>query len=162
MAFMTKEIRWGKDQWAKEHFLKEAKFALEMGMSEDQVNAIGRLTTDRHNIHVHNSSVFCSESGDANTIGYLLMESSGESINDYLRSANLAPINWTYNFEDVPDDSTYELDELTEDEARIKCDEMMEQFDRDMINYLKKIDNEFGTSFCPSGIGRTLGTVRYL
>ncbi len=158
MGFMTKEIREGKDLYAAKKKSENIELAVIGGATEEQADAMARLCTDRHYIHRNSSSVFISESGDADYIGKKLSDCSGESINDYLVAAGLPRITCTYDFDtDVLNDEIYELDGLTREDAEIKTDEVMEQFDKDIIKYIKEFDKKYDTHFTPTGNGRAMG-----
>lgn len=156
---MTKEIREGKEIYAQRKNYENAELAVLNGATEEQAQAIVRLCGDRHYIHRNRSSVFHSESGDAETIGELLSNcSTGESINDYLSKAGLPRIECTYSFDDdTSNDYLYELEGMTYEEAEEKTEEVMEQFDKDIIKYIQDFDDKYNTHFTPTLAGRMKG-----
>lgn len=156
---MTKEIREGKEIYAQRKNYENAELAVLNGATEEQAQAIVRLCGDRHYIHRNRSSVFHAESGDAETIGELLSNcSTGESINDYLSKAGLPRIEYTYSFDDdTSNDYLYELEEMTYEEAEEKTEEVMSQFDEDIIKYIQDFDKKYNTHFTPSLAGRMKG-----
>ena len=156
---MTKEIREGKEIYAQRKNYENAELAVLNGATEEQAQAIVRLCGDRHYIHRNRSSVFRAESGDAETIGELLSNcSTGESINDYLSKVGLPRIEYTYSFDDdTSNDYLYELEEMTYEEAEEKTEEVMEQFDKDIIKYIQDFDDKYNTHFTPTLAGRMKG-----
>lgn len=159
MGFITKEIREGKDLYAAKKKTENIELAVINGATEEQADAIAMLCTDRHYIHSNKSDVFLAESGNADMISRKLSDSSaGESINDYLSKAGLPRIEYTYSFDDdTSNDYLYELEGMTYEEAEEKTDEIMEQFDKDIIKYIKQFDEKYNTHFAPTGEGRAMG-----
>lgn len=157
MSYYSKEVYEGKKRWREIEDEKNMKKAIKNGAPVKQVKAIIKLCEDRHYIHINNEKVFISESSDGDKIGKMLndVESSQININVYLQKAGLSPINYTYNFiDDTCNDYTYEYEDMTYEEALEKTMDVMEQFDKDIIKYIKEFDERYDTDFAPSGIGR--------
>lgn len=128
---ITKEIREGKEIYAQRKNYENAELAVLNGATEEQAQAIARLCGDRHYIHRNRSSVFCAESGDAETIGELLSNcSTGESINDYLSKAGL---------------------------PRRKLKKLWNNLIKDIIKYIQDFDDKYNTHFTPTLAGRMKG-----
>lgn len=158
MGFITKEIREGKDLYAAKKKTENIELAIINGATEEQADAIAMLCTDRHYIHSNNSDVFLAESSNAQKISDLLSPCSSSSINEYLANAGLPRIEYTYDFDnDTSNDYLYELEGMTYEEAEEKTDEVMEQFDKDIIKYIKQFDEKYNTHFAPTGEGRAMG-----
>lgn len=158
MGFITKEIREGKDLYAAKEKAKNIELAIVNGATEEQAQAMAALCGDRHYIHSNNSDVFLAESSNAQKISDLLSPCSNSSINEYLVKAGLPRIEYTYDFDnDTSNDYLYELEGMTYEEAEKKTDEVMEQFDKDIIKYIKEFDKKYNTHFAPTGEGRAMG-----
>ncbi len=127
MAFMTKEIREGKDLYAAEQQEKNIRIAVDNGCPEKQAETIAKLCSDRHYIHTNSSSAFLSESADGNKINELLSNQLDMGINKYLEEADLPKIDFTYDY------------------------------DNDILEYIKKFDEKYKCHFRPTGVGRLLG-----
>lgn len=158
MGFITKEIREGKDLYAAKEKTKNIELAIINGATEEQADAIAMLCTDRHYIHSNKSDVFLAESGNAQEISDLLSPCSNSSINEYLVKAGLPRIEYAYSFDDdTSNDYLYELEGMTYEEAEEKTNKVMEQFDKDIIKYIKEFDEKYNTHFAPTGEGRAMG-----
>ncbi len=158
MAFMTKEIREGKDLYAAKQHEKNIRIAVDNGCPEKQAETIAKLCSDRHYIHTNSSSAFLSESADGNKINELLSNQLDMGINKYLEEADLPRIDFTYDYDnDILDDETYELFDMSYEEAEMQTDDIMEQYDKDILEYLKKFDEKYKCHFRPTGVGRLLG-----
>lgn len=158
MGFITKEIREGKDLYAVKKKTENIELAIINGATEEQAQAMATLCGDRHYIHSNNSDVFLAESSNAQKISDLLSPCSNCSINEYLANAGLPRIEYTYDFDnDTSNDYLYELEGMTYEEAEEKTDEVMEQFDKDIIKYIKQFDEKYNTHFAPTGEGRAMG-----
>ena len=78
-------------------------------------------------------------------------------INKYLEEVGLPKIDFTYDYDnDVLDDVTYELFDMSYEEAEMQTDDIMEQYDKDILEYIKKFDEKYKCHFRPTGIGRLL------
>ena len=124
---------------------KNSEIAEENGATEEQTDAISWLCATRHYMHCNKEDMFISESGNCNDFCRYI--ESG--INDRLKTADL-PIIDLPSLDEFPDDATYELDELTYDEAYEKCLELMEDVDRRIIIYLGEFDKKYKTDFQPT------------
>lgn len=158
MAFMTKEIREGKDLYAAKQHEKNIRIAVDNGCPEKQAETIAKLCSDRHYIHTNSSSAFLNESADGNKINELLSNQLDMGINKYLEEADLPRIDFTYDYDnDVLDDALYELLDMSYEEAKMQTDDIMEQYDKDILEYIKKFDEKYKCHFRPTGVGRLLG-----
>lgn len=158
MAFMTKEIRGGKDLYVAEQQEKNIQIAIDNGCPKKQAEAIAKLCSDRHYIHTNSSSAFLSESADGNKINELLSNQLDMGINKYLEEVGLPKIDFTYDYDnDILDDETYELFDMSYEDAEMQTDDIMEQYDKDILEYIKKFDEKYKCHFRPTGVGRLLG-----
>lgn len=67
-------------------------------------------------------------------------------------------IEYTYSFDDdTSNDYLYELEGMTYEEAEEKTEEVMEQFDKDIIKYIQDFDDKYNTHFTPTLAGRMKG-----
>lgn len=155
MSYYSKEVYEGKDRWAEEYHLKNEKIAIANGATEEQANAISRLCNDRHYIHCHSEDVFFAESADGQNIADMLSKEAetdpwNGNINEYLTKAGLDPIKYTYDFvDDTENDMTYEFSEMSREEAEEKTKKVMEQYNEDILAYLREFDKKYNTKFTP-------------
>lgn len=59
--------------------------------------------------------------------------------------------------DDTSNDYLYELEEMTYEEAEEKTEEVMNQFDDDIIKYIQDFDKKYNTHFTPALAGRMKG-----
>lgn len=69
-------------------------------------------------------------------------------------AANLPELVFGFAMEDYITDATCELDDMTLDEAVELTHEMVETVNERIEDYLRAIDNVYGTSYAPTGYAR--------
>lgn len=142
---------------------KYERNALIETLTEEQHEALSALCADRHYMHVNGEKeIWSEESSHSRTyqlIGGVMWVSE---INQYLADADLPTINFC-DYDDCDNISTYDTfcdsDEEREDaelEAKERIEEIIEHNDALICKYLKKIDEEHGTEYTPSGMSRNL------
>ena len=148
-------------------------------LTEEQHNTLAWLCEIRHNIHVSGDAMFNTESSEYSYWDYLDMNGERGEINNALGEVELPLIEWNGLGEDTPNSSDYTY-VLTE-EDRIEWENKAEaanlpyggytlwieegeeyQYfleDKEKINdiiekYLRNIDRQHGTNYCPTGLTR--------
>ena len=165
MAHFDKETYEKKEEWAVSHNKEQSEIAIANGMTEEQAAAMEQLCKDRHYLHTHASDLFISESSDHLTICKMLdTEYESESnIHNYLTKAGLSN-NLSFDTISLDDNSTYDVDQDFNDddereEARIKALEnsadFMEKVNDKIEQFMRAIDEKYGTQYCPTGIARS-------
>lgn len=115
-----------------------SKFKL---MTEEQKEAIEWLRVQKEFLSDNKRDIFISESGNYPLIVDLLSETSVNSINNRLSGCNLPVIGFE-PVEDVADDSTYQLDGLSYEEAESLALGYMSRADKLIDKYLDKFKVE--------------------
>lgn len=165
MAYFSKEIYEQKNEYAAKRMEENAKIKT---LTEDQHKALAMLCKIRHFVHsTERMSLFNSESNDAlQMTKYLMRIYDG----DLLEVVGLPCLN-TIDFMCLPESQDW-YDLLTEEERKEFdgdyqiwleqgdeyydfCD-MIEEFNRDIENYLRAIDEIHGTKYCPTGMSRNI------
>jgi hypothetical protein len=154
---MTKSERESKDFFQNEYAMKNNYFnSVNENLTKKQHEAIQKLCADRHYMHCNSAEMFNSHSNSYDTIShYVGSEMTGESeINAYLAEVEFQKL----NFKDYDDCNTLETyDSDIDGEYDDYCFDSLNQIskiaeynDRLIINYLGKIDKEYGTEYCPT------------
>ena len=171
MAHFTKEEYEYKREYAENRFDENAQIAQEKGMTDEQVDAIAIICRIRHDIH----------SGDRMSMFFNTSDSleKAEDIEELIAETELPSIEWAHNYI-IDCVSIIDYDELMAADEKEKWEakaekmgyqtgvdcwmnqtdvyddfyEMVEDFNSDIEKWLKIIDNQYGTSFCPTGIAR--------
>lgn len=161
MAF-TKDVYADKAAYAARRMAENAEIKT---LSDEQHDALARLCEIRHWIHsTDEMKLFNAESSEATEFsGYL------KEIEDGLLWEVGLPSLETIDFYSLPTSSDFEL--LYTEEERQEygndfdrwlnegsefsefCD-MIHHLNNDIERYLKAIDNEHGTHYCPTGLSR--------
>ena len=153
MAKVSKEGYEAKANYVEKKMKENAQIKT---LSEEQHNVLSWLCKVRHIIHTNQKSFFVTESATSGEI-YQYID---EEVNYRLESCKLPKIRWSVDsFDLVTDFDYYELDEeerTTEvyNELLERCIDQLELINSDIEKYLKTIDNEHKTSYCPTGASR--------
>ena len=153
MGLISKEGYEAKARYAQKRMEENAQIKT---LSEEQHNVLSWLCKVRHIIHTNQKSFFVTES----TISGEIYKYIDEEINYKLESCKLPKIQWSVDgFDLVTDFDYYELDEEertteTYNELLGQCIDQLELINSDIEKYLKTIDNEHKTSYCPTGVSR--------
>lgn len=154
MAYLDKEAYERKKEWAAKRM---AENALVETLSEEQHEALEWLCSVRHDVHCNQEDFFCDESVNSSEYWNYIDDGDGGTIREKLTQAGLPAVEWSFNPDMYTSDSLcYELDYTEEEreEERERCFEMAEKFNSDIEKYLKTIDEQHGTNYCPSGASR--------
>lgn len=154
---MDKGIWEGKAEWARRRMARNAEIET---LTEEQHNALECLCHIRHETHKGKETFWNAEDGEHGKYwDYISGGDGGSTINEMLTDAGLPAITWSFNPDEYLTDAIcYELgysEEETEEEKE-NLFEMLETFNKDIENYLTKIDKENGTDYAPSGYTRLL------
>jgi hypothetical protein len=153
MAKISKEGYEAKERYAQKRMEENAKIET---LTEEQHNVLSWLCKVRHIIHTNQKSFFVTES----TISSEIYQYIDEEINYKLESCKLPKIQWSVDsFDLVTDFDYYELNEeerTTEAYNKLleQCIDQLELINSDIEKYLKTIDNEHKTNYCPTGASR--------
>ena len=161
MAYLTKEAYEGKERFAERRMMENAEIET---LTEEQHDALSWLCTIRHDMHGNQEAFFLDESGSHEKYWDYIEH----GINDRLIAAKLPKIEFKYTIEDYNTDGIV-LDELREEygdsryneceeeanakfeEARQKMISLAGSFNSEIERYLREIDEEHGTKYCPGG-----------
>jgi len=154
MGLISKEGYEAKERYAQKRMEENAKIET---LTEEQHNALAWLCAVRHEMHTNKKAFFNSENAN-NSKFYEYIDTR---INEVLSGCELPCISWTIStFDIVSDIDYYELldaDEQTDDkydELLSECYDQVEQINKDIENYLRKIDKQHKTNYCPTGATR--------
>ena len=159
MAQLNKEAYEGKREWAAKIMAANRE---KETLTEDQCDAIEELCSFRHELHCNQKALFHTGSSDYSqywdNIGYCGHESD---INEALRKAGL-PIIFNHEEDVLPTDDDVDSDEYeTDDDYQEEYDELLREVlafasgvNKEIENYLRAIDEEYGTEYAPSGATR--------
>ena len=167
MSYFDKSVYERKSDWAGKKNNEECEKGMKNGMTAEQAEAMKRLCADRHYIHTHAEELFYEESADYPRVTGLLDPDCGsttESIWEYLKSAgfdnnlfadtSVLDDDHTYN---QYEDSAEKNDEKMRQKALSECYVFIEKMNSKIENFMRSIDEKFGTEFCPSGKARAAG-----
>lgn len=120
----------------------------------EQHDVIKWLCSTRHNMHCHQESFFY---GGNNFMQ--LIYGDKDSINDRLTDCGLPPIKFSIEMDEFyseTDEKTGILDKvgLTRIESLLITLSAAEQINTDIESYLRDIDYQYNTQYCPTGIKR--------
>lgn len=150
-----------KAAYAARKFRENAEIAIENGMSEEQLELIDQITEFRHWLHVtvmnsNGKSAFCMSGPEYDRIAQECSDYNDEGIVERFTAAfGFKPFNRC----DWPTDEEYDEDEQEEycvyvDKSQSTIIERFAAVDKSIIESLQRIDNKFGTDFCPTGFSR--------
>lgn len=159
MAYLNKEQYEYRREAAATRNLKNEQTAIENGMTENQANLISRLCSLRHEYHC-NLAAYTKDSESREDIRRNFARIEEEISKDGLPELDI--VNTFdevddmdglifYYGEDVPEDhDSAEFQEWYKEEYSRIYDELSDVNDT-IEKYLKKIDDKYKTSFCPTG-----------
>lgn len=131
-------------------------------LSEEQHIALARLCKIRHEIHCNNESMFNAQSSSYSNLWSYIDSDNSNSIYQMLDNVNLDN-NLCWNRDMIPDSEDYDKEEVDGgfeiddyDEAFDICISFLRRVNNDIEKFLRKIDKEHGTSYCPTGATRFL------
>jgi len=162
MAYFSKEIYDRKNGWAENNQWESAEKAFEKGLlDEEDVRVLTEIARIRHNIHsTDRTRLFNAECSD-----YEMFTSSYDRIRELIKGSALPEFKSTINMDSLPCSEDYWLFDYDEDYDSYSdwfevsgifddfC-EKVEEYNKEIEDYLAGIDKKFGTSFCPKGHNR--------
>lgn len=159
MAYLNKEQYEYRREAAATRNLKNEQTAIENGMTENQADLISRLCSLRHEYHC-NLAAYTKDSESREDIrrnfARIEEEISKEGlpeldiVNTFDEVDDMDGLIFYYG-EDVPEDhDSAEFQEWYKEEYSRIYDELSDVNDT-IEKYLKKIDDKYKTSFCPTG-----------
>lgn len=158
MAYYSKEIYRGKKAWAENHALQQMPVAIRNGMASQQAAAMMRLSKDRHFIHVNSDALFRTSSRESDRI-YILVH---HEIHDYLEQVGLQN-DLIMDTSNLDDDKSFCIGKKYKDaeeyaeaycNARDRNIAEIEKFNLRIEKFMRKIDEQYGTSYSPSRMKR--------
>ena len=163
MAYYSKEIYERKQRYAERKMRQNAEID---SLTEEQHDALATLCTFRHKFHLMNVSYLINSEATDDGLLKMIDDEYGEpEINVALEKAGLEPIPFPSSI-DLPTDFDWFECMTEEEKAEYKdfndfCNncadkwfEYKEKVNTLIEQYLKKIDREHGTEYCPTGVGR--------
>lgn len=159
MAYLTKEQYEYRRKSAARRAANNEQIAIENGMTEEQANLISSLCSLRHELHTNMDKVTVNDADlrikprlvklSSQIVGAGLPKvpclPSGEG--DYI---DIDDINELYECDEWPESGTPEWQEKYDNEYERIYSELS-QLNKDIEAYLADIDNQYGTSWCPTG-----------
>ena len=174
MGYLTKEAYEGKEEWARKRMEKNKEITT---LTEEQHDALAEICRLRHKGHCAEEKVlFCSQYPE-HTFFWSLIDTENETnpIKELIKENNLPEWNWKCDGVDYPTDfdiyeikevsvdgKDYEITDEMSDEEKYRIEEecllclgnLQYEWNRSIEKYLRKIDEEHGTNYCPSGATR--------
>lgn len=145
-----------KQNYINKRNAQNAEIGKDSGLTEEQTDALEELCKIRHEIHSNQRDMWNAESGMYSELWGYLYDDNSHSINSMLRRVGLPEIVFTQDYmQECPNSLDYdEVFELEYDEAYFLCMDILEAINTDIENYLAGIDEQYATSYCPTGISR--------
>lgn len=134
----------------------------------EQHDALQYVCSARHELHVGHDAMFNGESAEYRELWSYLTEDDVSSINTQLEFAGLkkiegidldlaeCPSNEDWYLFDDDEKAEYDGYDDWYEKAYYELANILEKVNRKIENYLREIDKEHGTNYCPSGFQRTL------
>lgn len=172
---MSKAMYEAKERYAKHKMQENAKIDT---LTAEQHDALWALCTFRHKFHSNKADLFLSESSFAGEFSFEMQSDE----NSKLKEVGLPAIEWSfYDNCHIPDDSFREWFDFSDyaNIAKVVLDEGLEldlddddtynvvrvmlfeqamdeyeKLNNDIEKYLRRIDEEHGTQYCPTGFAR--------
>ena len=163
MGYVDKDGYDRKREYAARRNAKNAEIE---SLTEEQHEALAEVCRIRHELHTHQKSIFNCGSSEYCEMWDYMDDDCDMSINATLKNAGLAPISLPIDPIEAPNDSDWFTIMDEDDRAQYAdYDEWYaETFDKlcyslNEVNnaieaYLRNIDNEHGTNYCPTGATR--------
>ena len=162
MAYLTKEQYERREMNAAARTAENCETAMENGMDAKMAEAMAWLCSVRHRIHCNINDLYNEECSGYDEMERLLCG----GIQDELEAAGLKnSLNWDGEMASVPSlyciDDEHGLDPLDDDYEERKDAAMSEDLaelgkfgskvNAEIEEFMREIDREYGTSFCPTG-----------
>ena len=171
MAILNKEAYEGKERRAAERNMANIETAKANGMTEEQAEAVAWMCAQRHWMHTHDGSDIANGEASANSelTGFICQNYSGDGDDEFavcsaiLNEQPFMPCeaselpaydDWDYVLDD-DDKEEYNGDYVAfRDAMNAKAGDILQNINNQIENWLTKIDEKFGTAFCPTGATR--------
>ncbi len=158
MAYLNKQQYGYRRESAAARNLNNEEIAVQNGMTSDQAELISKLCAIRHDFHCNIDSIV--KGGDDNSISdeienieYGINESGLpelDIVSMLLDIDDLDGLVYEYG-EDVPEDHDSEEFQNWYDDNYARIYSELEEVNKSIEKYLANIDNQYGTSWCPTG-----------
>lgn len=158
MAYLNKQQYGYRRESAAARNLNNEEIAVQNGMTSDQAELISKLCAIRHDFHCNVDSIV--KGGDDNSISdeienieYGINESGLpelDIVSMLLDIDDLYGLVYEYG-EDVPEDHDSEEFQNWYDDNYARIYSELEEVNKSIEKYLANIDNQYGTSWCPTG-----------
>lgn len=158
MAYLNKQQYGYRRESAAARNLNNEEIAVQNGMTSDQAELISKLCAIRHDFHCNIDSIV--KGGDDNSISdeienieYGINESGLPELNISSMLLDVDDMNGlVYEYgEDVPEDHDSEEFQNWYDDNYARIYSELEEVNKSIEKYLANIDNQYGTSWCPTG-----------
>lgn len=158
MAYLNQKQYDYRRESAAARNLNNEEIAVQNGMTSDQAELISKLCAIRHDFHCNIDSIV--KGGDDNSISdeienieYGINESGLpelDIVSMLLDIDDLDGLVYEYG-EDVPEDHDSEEFQNWYDDNYARIYSELEEVNKSIEKYLANIDNQYGTSWCPTG-----------
>lgn len=158
MAYLNKQQYGYRRESSAARNLNNEEIAVQNGMTSDQAELISKLCAIRHDFHCNIDSIV--KGGDDNSISdeienieYGINESGLpelDIVSMLLDIDDLDGLVYEYG-EDVPEDHDSEEFQNWYDDNYARIYSELEEVNKSIEKYLANIDNQYGTSWCPTG-----------
>lgn len=158
MTYLNKQQYGYRRESAAARNLNNEEIAVQNGMTSDQAELISKLCAIRHDFHCNIDSIV--KGGDDNSISdeienieYGINESGLpelDIVSMLLDIDDLDGLVYEYG-EDVPEDHDSEEFQNWYDDNYARIYSELEEVNKSIEKYLANIDNQYGTSWCPTG-----------
>ncbi len=157
MAYLNKQQYEYRRESAAARNLNNEDIAVQKGMTSDQASLISKLCAIRHEFHCNIDSIVKSADNDSMSDIVEIEKSINESglpeldiVSVLFDIDDLDGLVYEYG-EDVPEDHDSEEFQNWYDDNYARIYSELEEVNKDIEKYLANIDNQYGTSWCPTG-----------
>lgn len=150
MAYLSKEQYDYRRESAARRMAENAEIET---LSEEQHEALAEICRMRHELHCNPESIFLTDSSDYTEYSRYVSNLDGDERN-FSRIAEEAglPVLNIELFDDYDNDRAGEWDEDYDYEVSLRATlDYVERLNTTIENWLRAIDEEHGTDYCPSG-----------
>lgn len=152
MGYLSKEAYERKTEWAHRHQAEQKAITT---LTEDQHELLSELCSYRHFMHCNQDSLCNEESADYDNLWKPIDVERSNSLITLINSSGLLKL----NIVGVDDVIGYLCNVeanlgLTDDECLESAYEFGNSLNNQIEDYLRKIDKEHGTEYCPRGESR--------
>lgn len=171
MSILSRNEYEAKERNAAQKNIRNAETAIANGMTEEQAEAVAWMCAKRHWLHTHDGSDLANGEASANSelTGFICQNYNGDGDDEFVVCSTIlneqpfmpceaselpAYEDWDYVLDD-DDKEEYNGDYVAfRDAMDAKAGEMINNINNQIENWLRKVDEKFGTSFCPTGASR--------